>query len=298
MLDLSVRGNLCLRVHRGYKVFDFHRKTVTRIISSEVSQSTIINEIEAVRKASQLDFAPNILRWDLKERWYEEDFVSGYPCYSAAESEAGGILKIFHRHIAPCLEQMILLQDPMPTNLMEYIKKAKSIIKDRKLLTPELDVNKVNSISRYVESMVERLSLKKDFQIDLIFSHGDFSLVNILKTKETIKIIDWEGVDRRSALFDLYNYFFTELYYKRAKTSLVAEIKEAISSLQSRLSAKLPELAITLVSLAPIYRELYYLERVCMLLEREPTNKLLEVVLRSIEVFDRYENVVACCNQS
>ena len=292
MLDLSARGNLCLRVHRGYKVFDFHRKKVIRIISSEVSQSTVIKEIEGVRKASQLDFAPNILRWDLKERWYEEDFVSGYPCHSGAESEAGSILKIFHRHIAPCLEQMILLQDPMPTNLMEYIKKAKSIIKAKKLIRPELDVNKVNSISRYIESMVERLCLKKNFQIDLIFSHGDFSLVNILKRKEKIRVIDWEGVDRRSALFDLYNYFFTELYYKRGTTSLVEEIKEAISYLQSRLSAKLPELARTLVSLAPIYRRLYYVERVCMLLEREPTNKLLEVVLRSIDVFNRYEEAV------
>ena len=80
------------------------------------------------------------LRWDLNERWYEEDFVIGYPCYSAAESEAGGILKIFHQYIAACLEQMILLQAPMSTNLTEHIKKTTSIVKDRKLSTPELDV--------------------------------------------------------------------------------------------------------------------------------------------------------------
>ena len=35
VLELPIYGNLCLPVHRGYKVFSFRRKTVTKIMENE-----------------------------------------------------------------------------------------------------------------------------------------------------------------------------------------------------------------------------------------------------------------------
>jgi thiamine kinase-like enzyme len=132
----------------------------------------------------------------------------------------------------------------------------------------------------------------------LVFSHGDYSLVNILRTKNGIKVIDWEGVAFRNPLYDLHNFFFTELYYKRAKTNLVMEINEAILSMQARFYTKFPDIAKSLELFASTYRRLYYIERVCMLLERELSNQLLNVVIRSIDMFERYENVVESRNPS
>lgn len=106
-------------------------------------------------------------------------------------------------------------------------------------------------------------------------------------------VIDWESAGRRSTLFDLYNYFFTEIYYGRATTNLISEINEAISSLQSRLASKAPDIARTLPPLGQMYRRLYYFERVLMLLERELSGERLDVILRSIQVFNRYEEAVA-----
>ena len=106
-------------------------------------------------------------------------------------------------------------------------------------------------------------------------------------------VIDWESAGRRSALFDLYNYFFTESYYGRITTDLTSEISEAISSLQSRLTSKAPSIASSLCSLAGVYCRLYTLERVLALLERELSDDLLDVILRSIEVFARYEKAKA-----
>ena len=113
-------------------------------------------------------------------------------------------------------------------------------------------------------------------------------------------VIDWEGGGIRNPLFDLYNYFLTELYYERATSTsaLVPKVNKAISYLQARLLPKIPELTRALVSLSPIYRRLYYLERVCMLLERELDNKLLSVIVRSIDVFNRYEKVIETNNHS
>jgi thiamine kinase-like enzyme len=123
----------------------------------------------------------------------------------------------------------------------------------------------------------------------LVFSHGDFSLVNIINTKNGIKVIDWESAGRRSVLFDLHNYFLTEVYYKRATLSIASEIDQAIAMLQARLAPSAPELAKTLPSRVQTYRELYYLERVCTLLDRELNDQRLDVILRSIDVFERYE---------
>ena len=53
----------------------------------------------------------------------------------------------------------------------------------------ELDVNKVNLIERFIESLAKRIITKEKAQIDLVCSHGDFSLVNILKSKNGIMLI-------------------------------------------------------------------------------------------------------------
>ena len=291
LLELSVFGNVCLPVHRGFKVFNFQRKMVTRIMNSEVDPRIVEREIEGVQKASLLDFAPGILSQDVEERWYEEDFVRGIPCFSASPSGSASFLKIYHGNIAPCLEQMILLQAATQKNLSEYLIDIIRIFENSDLSNPELERKKTNSIRRFVESIVGRLRLCGDCRVDLVFSHGDFSLVNILRTKNGIKVIDWESASTRSLLFDLFNYFFTELYYRRATTSLVHEINEAILSLRSRIVTKAPDLAGAMVSLSDMYRRLYYVERICMLLERQLSNRQLDVILRSIEVFNSFEEV-------
>jgi aminoglycoside phosphotransferase (APT) family kinase protein len=153
-------------------------------------------------------------------------------------------------------------------------------LEDGRLSKSGLEARKTDVISGFIESTAEQLRLKENHQIDLVFSHGDFSLVNILSTKDGIMVIDWESAGHRSTLFDLHNYFLTELHYGRATTNLVSEINEAIY------------IARTLPSLAETYRRLYYLERVLMLLERELSNSLLDVILRSIAVFNRYEEAI------
>jgi thiamine kinase-like enzyme len=297
-ISVSAPGNLCLRVHRGLKIFDFRRKIVRRIIDQEIDKATVLKEINAVREAGRLNFTPNVMSWNIEEKWYEEDFISGEPCFLSDQSEEVDILKLFHKDIAPCLEQMIFLQTPVATDLREHVKKTTSIVKDQELSRSTLDPKNISTLMRYLKTTALPLIKKGTNKINLVFSHGDYSLVNILRTKNGIKVIDWEGVDYRNPLYDLYNFFFTELYYKRAKTNLVMEINEAILSMQARLYKKFPDIAESLELFASTYRRLYYIERVCMLLERELSNQLLKVVIQSIDVFERYENVVESRNPS
>lgn len=293
VLKLPVYGNLCLPVHRGYRVFDFRRHVVIRTFAPEVDAAIVASEIEGVRDASLLDFAPTIWRWNVEERWYEEDLVTGDRGHVIPKSEPGAVLRIYHQDIASCIERMILLHTPLNVNVGQYVNNIMDALEDGRLSSQGLDVRKASTVRDFVRSIAERLYPESNEQVDLVFSHGDLSLRNILRTKDGITVIDWESAGRRSALFDLYNYFFAEAYYKRITTNLVSEINDAISSLQSRLTLKIPDIARTLPSLARTYCRLYYLERALMLLERELNNALLDVILRSIAVFNRYEEAMA-----
>jgi hypothetical protein len=198
-------------------------------------------------------------------------------------------LATYYRIIEPCIEGIVSLQAPLRLGLSEYVDQTLDVLEDDRLLRPELDERKVNVVKHFVESSAEQLRLEGNRQVDLIFSHGDFCLVNIMNTTSGIMVIDWENARRRSVLSDLYNYFLTEVFYERATTSIVPEIDEAIASLQSCLAPKVPEIASTLPSLAQMYRKLYYFERVCTLLERELNDERLDIILSSIDVFERYE---------
>ena len=285
ILKLPFYGNLCLAVHRGYKIFDFNRKKVVKIIAPGVDQTAVTNEIESVRQASLLDFAPGVLTSNASERWYEEDFIDGCPFYFHPRAETGVFFKIYHRDILPCLEKMILLQPPQIVEIRDYANRLKSNLALHTNLIGREDSKNIKSITRFIEFMIPAIYQKNSGRIPLVFSHGDFSLANILKTKNGIKVIDWEDASYRNPLYDLYNYFLTESYYKRSTKSLRPEISEAIKSLQSRIIQKSPEVAACPGFFSDVYRWLYYLERLCVLLERELSPKVLEVVSRSVDVF-------------
>lgn len=289
VLKLPFYGNLCLPVHRGYKIFDFHRKKVVKMITGGVDSVLVSNEIEAVRLASQLDFAPGILLSNVQERYYEEEFIHGRPFYSDPLAKTNVSIEIYHRDITPCLVEMILLQSIQSVKIPEYIDRLMQVTADRKNMISKENNHQTNPIFDFIESMAGQVVGLTDGRIPLVFSHGDFSLVNILKTGNGLKVIDWEGSAKRNPLYDLYNYFLTESYYGRTSKCLVTEINQAIRALQSAIATKAPEIASTLESLSNIYRWLYYIERICMLLERNFSKKLLEVVSRSISVFKNYE---------
>jgi hypothetical protein len=292
-LVLPMCGNFCLSVHRGYRVFKLRRQTVVRTFDAGVDPAIVAGEIEGVRRASLVECAPAVLDWSIEGRWYEEHFVAGSRASAIAQSDPAAFREMYVRDIEPCLERMMLLRAPLRVNLGDHVDKIRHSLGDRKLSELSRDARKVDKIQRFINSTVDLLYPEGDREIDLVFSHGDFSLRNTLMTEKGMMIIDWESVGCRSALFDLYNCFLTELYYGRAATNLVSEIDQAVLSLQSRLASKAPDIARTLPSLAQAYRRLYYLERIQMLVERDPSDSLLRTILRSIDVFTRHEEAVA-----
>jgi thiamine kinase-like enzyme len=262
-------------------------------MAADCDDEVVSNEIETLRQVGGLDFAPQILRWNLKERWYTEDFVIGRPFYSKPRIQTDISLKIFERRIVPCLEKMILWQQPTVIEIEEYVNQLTKTIAEFRTDVETLYGSKADRITKFVNANASCILKSATGKILLVFSHGDFSLVNILKTAKGIKVIDWEGAAKRNPLYDLYNYFLTESYYGRTTVEIVKEINEGINFIRARLFATSAETAALLNATADNYRRLYYLERIGMLLERDLNSKILEVILRSIHIFDAYEENLA-----
>ena len=283
-------SHLVVKVHGGYRAFDFKQKTVTKFISADSNPSKVKLEIEGIRKTNQLYFAPRILRWNELERWYEEEYVEGPIGYALVQSGDHVVSNLFGNEIIRCLGKMILLDFPIKVTVGEITKKCSESWENDRLSRVEPKPEMHDAFYRFVQQTLSKLHQNADQTIYLIFSHGDFSFQNIIIAENGLKVIDWESIANRSVLYDLHNFFLTELYYKRSSKSLVNDVAEAIAALESYLTSD-NHYGITynFDELSETYRWLYYIERLHMLFERGLNNQILNVIYRSIEVFMEFE---------
>ena len=294
-LELPFYGQLCMFVNRGYKIFDIRRGIVIKIFNLDIDSATIMNEIERMKNVSQIDFAPSIRRWNIEERWYEEDYISG-SLESGKPPDSKNLLKIFYKYIVPCNITLILYRKPMTRNSVDYVNEIIEILDASRLSRQGLDSKNIRKISNFTHSIVEHLQGYENCPCYLVFTHGDFCPENMLNTKHGLRIFDWESSEYRSALFDFYSYFFYRpVQHNLPVDKLVSEINEALPFFISKLDLKVPDIAKSLLSFEKVYRWLYYIERVSMLVKREKTDKNLDImkyILRYIDVFNCYEEKV------
>jgi len=285
-LTLPAFGHLCMRVHRGYKVFDFNRMTVTKLFDDDVDASATTREIGSARDAAALDFAPSLLAVGPQDRWYTETFFPGTRSPKTGQSDP---VPLFKQVIVDYLSRMIRSKPVRTTGLAEYFHAVQDSL-TRQLTALQLDAGMSARILEFTGRIAARLEHTEDTDIYLAFTHGDFSFVNFQDNNGHIAVIDWESAQLRSALHDLYNYYFSELYYGRTRSDLVTEIDASVLSLSQRLAADDAALSSNLARHKDAYRWLYYLERLHMLLERKMSKGQLKVIRHSADTFDRHES--------
>lgn len=289
-IELPIFGNIGLKVHRGYKLFDFKKKIVTKLFYNETPESERAKEIQAVKMGGRLDFAPRFESVNHQHGYYQESFIKGQPCMGRyAEQSKYSTHQIFNGALE-CIKKMVVLLPFKKINLASYVKEILSETQWASLSDSHDAKAKLDRIEHFMTSFADRILNEDIRNVELMFTHGDFSLVNILNTKNGIRVIDWEGADFRSPYYDLYNYFLTEIYYGRSNYKITNRIAGATEKLNAHLVEKMPELSESLRDRRiKIYRWLYYLERTRLLMEREPSQKVVEVIHKSLDVFSTYE---------
>lgn len=296
-VQLPVYGHFGIHVHQGYKIFNLYNNTVTKIFDADVSRSSIMQEIERLKKVSQISFAPSLRKWDIDERWYQEDYICSNIPTAHRSPDSDIFLKAFYREAMPCLNSLILFQPHQTRYLSRYLREIIEILEKSEFSRVKLVLEEAVMFNKFVHTTVERLNAVMDCPVHLVFSHGDFSPVNFLNSKDGLKIVDWESAGFRSLLFDFYSYFFYRSVTRKFPASqMVSEINEALPYFISQLSLMSSDITDNLLASVGTYRHLYYIERLCMLVERDLTDKYLsmkEYIFRYIKAFQVYEDILA-----
>jgi len=296
VVELPFYGHVCMQVHKGYKIFNFRSKVVTKCFDSDVSRSSIESEIDNLKKVVQIDFAPSIRGWNIDARWFEEDYIGCSIDSSQRSLDSDTVLNRFYNDIVPCLNYLTSFKNPSIKYSFDYIDDIIGGIDLSKSSSPKFDEKEVNKISSFVHSIVEQLKIEGNCPVQLVFSHGDFCPANIFKTKNGIRIVDWESAMYRSLLFDFYSYFFYRPVCRELPVHKCAlEIKEALPFYLSRLSLKPLNISKDILAIEKVYRKIYYIERIFNLIERNVTDNQLDIldfISRYIDAFIQYEKIV------
>ena len=293
-LHLPFYGQLCMLVHKGYKIFDLKRGKVIKLFDNNVSKSIVFVEIELIKKISQIEFAPNIKKWNTEERWYEEDYIDG-SLDAGKPLEPKLLVKTFFNNIAPCIERLFFFQAPFARNLLEYTNEITKNLSTTKWSINDLGSFKTSKIIDFIYSVINRLEKEKDCYLYLVFAHGDFCPENMIYTNQGLRIFDWEGAKYRSGLFDFYSYFFYgSALWGIAPEEQALEVKKVLPFIISKVTAKAPAIGQNLLDFEDVYRLIYYVERIYMLLERKKTDANVNIakhILQYINAYNKYEEL-------
>jgi thiamine kinase-like enzyme len=297
LVTLPCYGQVCLPVHRGYKVFDWYRKAVIKVFDPDVTPSRIQGEIDLLQQTSKFDFAPSLKKWNVEERWYEEELFHGSLDSSGEPPDSKTLLSQFRDHVVHRLKALILFQEPKTANAVTYGTGMTNRLTDSRLARQESTVQECKRVAGFMDSIIGRIRREGDHPILLVFTHGDFVPANMLTTTQGMKIIDWEGAGYRSALYDFYSYFFNRSGSRNIPVStLIAEVQKALPLFISELAKDAQEVALSARQGEHVYRWTFYIEMLGRLIEREMSDhnlNMLSYISRYLETFNRYEELLA-----
>lgn len=296
LVALPCYGQVCLPVHRGYKVFDWYRKAVIKVFDPDVTPSRIQGEIDLLQQTSKFDFAPSLKTWNVEERWYEEELFHGSLDSAGEPPDSDTLLTQFHNHVIHRLKALILFQEPKAANAVTYGTAMTNRLTDSRLARQESTVQECQKVAGFMDAIVGRIRREGDHPILMVFTHGDFVPANMLTTTQGMKIIDWEGAGYRSALYDFYSYFFNRSGSRNIPVStLIAEVQKALPLFISELAKEAHEVAVSARQGERVYRWTFYLEMLDRMIEREMSDNnlnMLSYISRYLEAFIRYEELL------
>jgi len=289
---LPVLGQIAMQVHGGFKVFDFKRREVTKAFSRETTSEEAKKEIAAGEQVSSISAAPQFLRADPEHDWYKEEYICGVHATNPDYRSGKSILD-FYADVAMCLSDLATCELPLRVGTLTHLNRLANLSFRARWLKAGVESAEIDEIEGYVEKLREWLahhSVRDELQ--LVLTHGDFSLVNAIATETGLRFIDWEGIARGGLYSDIFNFLFVERYYGRTSAGFLDHMSVFVARYGEHVRSQIPELK-DAAELDPTYaRRLYYLERLKLLLERSASANLHSVVKRSIVMFRKVDDEI------
>lgn len=291
---LPVYGHFGMHVHRGYKIFNLNTNIVTKIFDSDVEVAAIKKEVEQLKMVSNISYAPSLLKWNIDERWYQEEYVRSSIASEHRSSDSDIFLQAYHKETVPCLKTIASYQPAQTIKLRAYLNGIMKVLDNADLFRTKMTDPEHAVFESFIGDITSKLKMHEDISVYLVFSHGDFCPANILSTDKGIKFIDWESAGYRSLLFDFYSYFFyrpvniKNISVEQMSSELNQALPEIISGLDLNIMKEPPSPLVA----EGIYRGIFYLEYLSKLVERMTTDKhlnMMDYIIWYIDAFSHYE---------
>ncbi len=295
IIELEFDGLLAKKVNKGIKILDLKNSEIIKVFSLDVSPEKRKKEIENLLYLSSLkSYSPPLMGYGKDYRYYREKYIRGI------RADYFGDWKGWKENLENIVTHLIaefITLTPQQAQRNNYLKK----ITDKALKKLSLSAGLQNEKERRIVDFLTQCGNEKlkapSEMIYLGFSHGDFSQKHILIDKKNdYTVIDWETMGIRSILFDFYNCIFHR--FNRRNIQEEAEIPLLIDGslniLHQKIAEKSHDLALVLAKdielNSDLYRIIYYIERICRIIEFQVMdNRMLDVILRWIANFKRYE---------
>jgi len=287
--SLPVFGHVSMAVHRGYKVINFRHLTVTKVFTDNVSRLESEKQLAACKRASRIVAAPRFIEEGSDSSWFTEEYIRGIHGTMCSKAKSGDFME-FYPGMELCLLDLIGSESPTSVETKAYLDE----ITDKKYYTAwiragiesqvldEIAVFQADTRSWLLENMESE-------NLQLVLSHGDFSLVNVIVSADTLRVIDWEGLGFGSLYADIVNFVLVERYYGRARSNVVRDIADVLEMYGRSVLSAYPSLANMAAMRPDCAVRLYCLERLRLLLGRNVSPNLSSVVRKSIQLFRDFD---------
>jgi hypothetical protein len=289
-LELPAFGHLGMQVHGGYKLFDLASQVVTKVFGSTVDARNAEQEITASRQASAVAAAPRFICSDPGLKWYREEYVRGVHA-TDPEFRAGVSIPDLYPDVETCLFDLVRSASPIRVNSDEHINALAEGGYKARWIDAGGDPNMVDEFAEYIEALRGWLTnnVQKPHELQLVLTHGDFSLVNAISTGGGLRFIDWEGITRGGLYSDIYHFLFVERYYDRVIDNFLDDVSSFVANYHRACLDQLPELQEAAEIDLTFARRLYYLERVRLMLDREVSANIGQVIIKSIDMYRQFD---------
>lgn len=205
--NTEYKGEYLIKLREGeYKIINLKEKKVFTHFPLSLELYEIENRLSKIVKASTCKLAPKLIFWDIKGRYYVEEYInSNRPKYHFSE------VNKLSSEVFPIIREIMGIEKPIICNSRVYIQELNNRIeealrilsKDKKI---KVFINEINLFIETVKFRMQNVEIPKS--LIKACSHGDLWTGNIL-TKETInRVIDWNTLDTRSCYFDFYYFMF------------------------------------------------------------------------------------------
>lgn len=289
VISLPISAVLGMQVHHGYKMFDFEKNEVTKVFTPGYSTAKADAEIRAAKRASGVTAAPRFVEAESNSRWFTEEYIRGSHATNLV-ARGSSDYQQFYQDAEACLLELQSSTPLVSRSVDEHLKHlVETPFQERWLAAGALPAE-IDEIAGYQHSLKSWIVGNADTdQLQLVATHGDFSLVNAIATREGLRFIDWESVSPGCMFTDIYNFVLVEQYYGRTSPNFSDEVRVILRRFRSATIASRSDLADSVGLSERLARRLYYLERIRFLVERDVTTNLRQVTQKTLGLFRQFD---------